>query len=234
MSTIDLKEIQQKLYEKLKPSGWADKLKGFILSDEFYKILLTLYGDVNNGNRFTPGLKNLFRAFEECPYNELKLIILNAEPYSKAGVADGIAFSCANSDKMQASLKYMYKEIDNTINEFHDHDKDLSKWSNQGVLLLNASLTARIGEPMMHAQLWKPFMNYLFDMLNNYNTGLLYVFMGAQAKEWRTSISKNNFKFFPTHPASAAYKDADSWDSGNLFNQINKVMYDHYKTEIKW
>ena len=239
--SIDLKEIQQKLYDNLKPSGWADRLKGFILSDEFYKILLTLYGDVNNGNRFTPVLKQLFRAFEECPYNELKVIIVNEIPYVKAGVADGIAFSCAKPlYQIPASLMYIFKEINDTIykdKEYIGRDgfhPDLARWSQQGVLMLNTSLTTRVGNPDIHIEIWKPFINYLFDMLDNYNNGLVYVFIGDKAKEWKDSVNKNNFKFFTTHPASAAYTEQQSWNSGDLFNQINKVVQDHYKTEIKW
>ncbi len=234
MSDIDLKDIQLKLYEKLKPSGWADRLKGFILSDDFHKILVELLAQSRDGKRFTPVLKQLFRAFEECPYRELKVIVINQDPYAKAGVADGIAFSCSNSDKMQTSLKYIYKEIDDTVNQFHDHDKDLAKWSNQGILMLNTALTTTIGKNGTHVELWKPFITYLFDILNSYNNGLVYLFMGMKAREWKGHINKNNFKFFITHPANAAYQEAQRWNSGDVFNQINKILEDHYKTQIAW
>lgn len=235
MSTIDLKEIQQKLYERLKPSGWADKLKGYLLSDDFYKVLLTLYGEASEGHRFTPVLKQLFRAFEECPYNELKVVVIGQDPYPKAGQADGISFSCSNTGQVQASLRFIFGEIEHTVYpEGYERDPDLTRWSNQGVLMLNTALTTRAGKIGMHVELWKPFMEYLFDMLNNYNNGLVYVFMGAKAKAWKDHINKNNFKFFTTHPASAAYQGSQRWDSGNVFNQVNKVVKSHYKTEIKW
>jgi len=234
MSTVDLKEIQQKLYQNLKPSGWANKLKGFILSQDFADILDHLLKESQSGKRFTPIVKQLFRAFEECPYKELKLIIIGQDPYPKAGIADGISFSCSNTGQIQASLRYIYKEIDDTVNEFHEHDPDLSKWSNQGVLMLNTALTCEVGNIGAHVALWKPFTEYLFDILNNYNNGLVYVFMGAKAKEWKDHINKNNYKLFTTHPASAAYTGKQSWNSGNVFNQINKVLLENYNTEIKW
>lgn len=235
MSEIDLKDIQQKLFEKLKPSGWGDKLKGFILSDDFYKILTELLAQSRDGKHFTPVLKQLFRAFEECPYNELKVVVIGQDPYPKAQVADGISFSCSNTGQIQASLRYIFKEIEITVHpDGYTHDPDLARWSNQGVLMLNTALTTTVGKIGMHVDLWKPFMIYLFDMLSNYNTGLVYVFMGLKARDWKGHIGKNNFKFFTTHPASAAYQGAQRWDSGDVFNQINKVLQDHYKTQITW
>jgi len=236
MSTIDLKEIQQKLYENLKPSGWADKLKGYLLSDDFHRVLLTLYGEMNEGNRFTPVLKQLFRAFEECPFDELKVIMIGQEPHSKAGVADGIALSCANTGVIQGSLKYVFEELERTVDQNYVQNPDLKRWSNQGVLMLNTSLTTRVGieKSLMHEELWKPFMIYLFDVINNSNTGLVYVFMGNHAKEkWRGYVGTANYKWFVTHPASAAYNKSE-WNSGDLFNSINKVLKEYHNTEITW
>jgi len=236
MSNIDLKDIQQKLYEKLKPSGWADKLKVFILSEDFHKILEELLTQSQDGKRFTPVLKQLFRAFEECPYSELKVVMINQDPYPKAEVADGIAFSCANTEQTQASLKYIFKEIEATMHPQGGYvaDPDLARWSNQGVLMLNTALTATVGQTGKHVELWKPFINFLFDTLSTYNNGLVYVFLGTNAREWKGHVGKNNFRFFITHPANAAYQGAQNWDSGDIFNQINKVLMDHYKTQITW
>jgi uracil-DNA glycosylase len=234
MSTIDLKDIQQKLYEKLKPSGWADKLKGYLLSDEFYQVLETLYNEANEGHRFTPVLKDLFRAFEECPYDQLKVVVVGQDPYPKANAADGIAFSCSKNGVMQASLRYIFSDLKETIDPEYVENIDLKRWSNQGVLMLNTALTTRIGKIGMHIELWRPFMNYLFDMLNSYNPGTLYVFMGNKAKAWKDHVNKNNFKFFTTHPASAAYTGKRRWDSGDVFNKVNQVLKEYHNTEIVW
>ena len=110
MSTIDLKDIQQKLYERLESSGWADKLKGFILGSDFYNILEQLSKQSTAGDRFTPALKQIFRVFEECPYNELKVIIFNQDPYPLVSVADGLAFSCSNTGDVEPPLRYIFQE----------------------------------------------------------------------------------------------------------------------------
>lgn len=230
-----LKEIQEKLYKKLVPSGWGDKLKAFILSEEFYSILSELYNQSTSGKRFTPILKDLFRAFEECPYNDLKLVMIGQDPYPQPEVADGISFSCSKTGKAQPSLRYMLKEIEDTVYpEGMEWDVDLKRWSNQGVLMLNTALTCEISNIGSHIDLWKPFIAYLFDILGHYNSGLIYVFLGAKAKVWSKSIPSINYKFFIPHPASAAYKAQKKWDTGDLFNKVNKLLEENNNTKIKW
>ena len=105
--TIDIEEIKQKIFKKLEPSGWAQPLKSFIFSSDFDKIMMQLIRLSKDGKRFTPKLSQLFRAFEECPYDELKVIMVGQDPYPKLGVADGVAFSCSNTMEQQPSLKFI-------------------------------------------------------------------------------------------------------------------------------
>lgn len=235
MSTINIAEIQHKLYETyLKPSGWGDKLKPFLLSDDFKSILETLLNESNNGERFTPILKQIFRTFQECHYDNLKVVIIGQDPYPKANIADGIAFSCSNTGQIQASLRNIFKEIERTVYpDGYSNDPDLKRWCNQGVLMLNTALTTTISKIGVHIELWRPFIAFLLDMLSHYNSGLVYVFMGIKAKEWAKYVNQNNYKFFVMHPAAAAYRKG-VWDSANMFNQINKILKQNYNTEITW
>jgi len=239
-----ISDIQQKLYERLKPSGWGDKLKMFILSHEFETILTYLWDESVDGNKFTPVIKDIFRAFEECPYDDLRVVFVGQDPYPQANVADGISFSCSKTEKEQPSLRYIFDEIERTVYDpsipqaedeikREDYDPDLKRWSNQGVLMLNTAMTCQIGKIGSHIDLWKPFINYLFDTLNNSNTGIVYVFLGKKSQEHAKLISKNNYKFFAVHPAAAAYKGG-KWDSANLFNQINVVVEKLYGDKIIW
>jgi uracil-DNA glycosylase len=241
-----IEEVRDKLYEKLKPSGWADKLKGFILSDDFYKILENLYTQAQEGARFTPTLKQVFRAFEECPYPKLHTIIVGQDPYPMMNEADGIAFSCSNTNKAAVSLRYIFGEIERTFYKdvFMKPENaplkgalnpDLTRWSNQGILMLNTALTTNVGKIGAHYDLWKPFMTYLFDILNSYNTGLIYVYLGKQAKEWSVMVNDtHNHKLFATHPAYAAYTKSKTWESDNLFPRISELVLKYYDQNIVW
>lgn len=234
--SVNLQEIQTKLYERLKPSGWGDKLKGFLLSDDFLKILQTLLNEAKDGRRFTPQVKQLFRAFEECPYNDLKVIMIGQDPYAYPGVADGIAFSCSNDGKVQASLRYIFKEIEDTVYPMQGYEwnPDLARWSNQGILMLNTALTTTINKVGQHYMLWQPFLAYLFDVLTFGNSGLVYVFMGKKAQEWMQSIPDNNWKLTCSHPASAAHQNQERWDSGNVFNKTSELVKKYYAYDIVW
>jgi uracil-DNA glycosylase len=232
---MTIKEIQNKLYEKLKPSGWGDRLKMFLLSKDFENILTHLYDESQAGRRFTPVLKDLFRAFEECPYDKLRVVVIGQDPYPQAGVADGISFSCSHTGKVQPSLRYMFKEIEDTV--YPDGmrwDPDLKRWSNQGILMLNTAMTCEIGNIGSHIKLWEPFAEYLFDTLDNNYTGLVYVFLGNKAKAWNKTIGSSNYKFFVPHPASAAYRKGSKWESGDLFNKVNDILDKNYGEKIIW
>jgi uracil-DNA glycosylase len=234
--SVSLEEVKQTLYKRLIPSGWAEKLKTFILSSDFDELLAKLKADSDAGNKFTPSAKWIFRAFEECPYDKLNTVIVLQDPYPYLDVADGIPTSCSRDGKIQASLRYMFKEIEETVypNEGYRWDPDLARWCNQGVLMLNCALTTTVGKVGMHYHIWQPFMAFLFDMISINNPGLVYVFMGKKAQEWAKSIPDNNYKIFTTHPAFAAHTNSDRWDSGDVFNKVNGILMRQNGIKITW
>jgi uracil-DNA glycosylase len=235
LDTVNIQDVQMKVYEKIKPSGWGDKLKTFILSEDFKSILEKLLSEAKQGKRFTPTIKYLFRAFEECPYDKLKVVMIGQDPYPYPGVADGIAFSCSLTDRAEASLRYMFKEVEQTVYELpYVRNPDLARWSNQGILIINSAFTTTIGKVGQHYEMWQPFLAFLLDTLTFQKQDLIYVFMGKKAQEWADSVPETNHKIFTSHPASAAHKDAERWDSGDMFNKVNKLLTDYNKEQIIW
>lgn len=236
--SVNIQEIKEKLYDKLKPSGWGDKLKSFLLSEDFDKILLKLESEAVEGKRFVPQVKYMFSAFEKCPYDKLKVVMMGQDPYPYLGVPDGMAFSCSLRGKPEASLRYMFKEIEHTVysedGRVMDTNPDLTRWSQQGVLLLNSALTTTVGKPGVHQIMWRPFMSFLFDILSWYNPGLIYVFLGKTAGQWADSIPDNCYKLFASHPASAAHTNAERWDSKNVFNEVNGILLKNNNEKIIW
>ena len=233
---LDIEEIKDKIHAKLVPSGWGRVLRSFIYSKDFENIILTLIKQTKDGKRFTPPLKNWFRAFEECPYEDLKVVIVGQDPYPGFGQADGIAFSLSQSDDLQPSLKYMFNAINKTMYNGSNicQDKDLKRWSNQGVLLLNSALTTVIGKPGQHNIVWRPFMAYLFDYLTWNNNGLVYIYLGKQAQQWIDSVNDNNYKFSATHPAHASYQALEEWNSNDVFKLTAEILQKNYNFKIEW
>jgi uracil-DNA glycosylase len=187
----------------------------------------------NNGQRFTPVLKDIFRAFEECPYDELKVVIVGQDPYPTIGVADGIAFSCSKSEREQPSLRFILDEVAKMYPNGYERPLDLTKWTRQGILLLNTALTTEVGKIGKHYELWAPFVAYLFDYLKNFHPGLVYVYMGKKSQEWSDICGENCTKFMVSHPASAAY-NGSKWDSKGVFNDVKETVKVLYNYTIEW
>jgi len=233
---LNIEEIKQKLFDKLEPSGWSHKLKPFLFSGDFDNILIELIRLSEEGKNFTPTIKDIFKAFEECPYDQLKVVMVGQEPYINIESADGIAFSCSNNPRLETSLKFMLDEVNRAIYGGNNLsiDPDLKRWSNQGILLLNSTLTSEIGKSGQHYELWGPFMAYLFDLLNHNENKLIYLYIGKQAQEWADSIDDNNHKFLVTHPINPTSLINKKWDTDNVFLKIQYLVMENYEYIINW
>jgi len=232
---MNIQKIREQLKIKLAKSGWDRVLNEFIDSSDF-EVLMKEIGELNKENKITPSTKQIFRTFYECPYNELKVVILGQDPYSEEGVADGLAFSCGNTKKPTSVLNVIFEEIKNTYYKdecWYAWEPDLTRWANQGVLLLNASLTTEIDKINMHGPMWKPFTEYLFKKLVELNHNMIYIFVGAVAKEWAKKIPESNQKMYCYHPESALYNDG-IWESNDVFLRTNEILESINGTKIIW
>jgi uracil-DNA glycosylase len=236
----DAKQIRDKLIGKLVDSGWASFLRVHLRSDDFQSIIDFLVNENQEGRRFTPPLKQLFRAFEECPVDKVKVVMIGQDPYPQPLVADGVAFSCGNTNKPEASLRYILNAVEDTV-PFEDRDVidettkcNLDRLSKQGILMLNSALTTEVGKVGKHVEVWKPFMEYLIDMLNFQQSGLVWALMGKQAQQYEALIGDHHYVLKSTHPAYAAYMKQPRWDCNNIFNKINQQLVDTKREKIRW
>ena len=215
---MEIKEIQEKFCDMLVPSGWEPQLWNLIHSPQFTRPIKELMQDVDAGKKFTPTFKNIFKAYQSCDYDDLKVVIVGQDPYPQADVADGIAFSCSNTNKEQPSLRYIFDELQTQYPDAA-RDCDLSRWSKQGVLMLNTALTCEVDNIGAHVKTWKGWTECIFShVLTDYPKVIDFVFMGAKAKPFAKMISNDHKKHFVVHPAAAAYRGG-KWDSDNLFKK---------------
>jgi uracil-DNA glycosylase len=236
ISSVNLQDVKEKLHLKLKDTGWDDKLKSYLLGIEMDNVLEYLLKQANDGQRFTPPMKYIYRAFEVCPFDKTEVVFIGQDPYPQVDVADGIAFSCSRKDKEEVSLGHIKEAIRRTVpteNQDPDNGNDLKRWADQGVLLLNAAFTCTIGKPGTHHMLWKPFLINVLDALIWNRPGIVYVFMGKKAQEYMDLIPDNNCKIAVTHPASAAYSGT-LWNCEDLFNKVNQCLEAQQKPKIIW
>jgi uracil-DNA glycosylase len=236
ISSVNLQDVKQKLYKKLEISGWDDKLRSFLLGSEMDKILDTLLKEAMDSKRFTPPMKHIFRAFEECPYDKVNVVIIGQDPYPQIETADGLAFSCSIKDKPEVSLQHIFKAIKESVpEELQDPNptNNLDRWTRQGVLLLNSAFTCTIGKPGTHYLLWRPFLINVIDSMMWSKPDVVYVFLGKKAQDYMDLIPDTGCKIAVEHPAAAAYKGS-IWDYGDMFNKINECLELQGKPKITW
>ena len=224
---IDINLLRDNLNNKLKDSGWDRMLSPYVNGLSFDYIMNKLRDSVEQGLRFTPKFKDVFNGFYECPYDDLKVVIVGQDPYPQLGVADGIAFSCSIKGKAEKSLQYILKAL-----EDEDGSVDLRRWSNQGVLLINTAFTCEINKIGSHYGIWKSFTEHVFDNINRHNPDTIFILMGKKAEAWQTLLP--NCKIIKcSHPASAAYRGGE-WDCNDVFNKTNTMLIKQDKTCINW
>ena len=186
--------------------------------------------------------KDTFKAFHFCPLHNLKVIIIGQDPYPDIhrGIptATGIAFgnSKETSEENYSPSLDVLKEsvIDYTIPHGSiTFDPSLEKWEKQGVLMLNSALSCFAGKPGSHALMWRPFIKTLLLNLSLYDSGLVYVLMGANAKSFEPYIyAKTNHIIKTRHPSWYAKNHIKMPTS--LWRDINKILIAHYGYGIEW
>ena len=137
--------------------------------------------EILNKKNISPNQKDIFRAFELCSFSSTKVVIFGQDPYFQNGVANGLAFSVNEGKKIPASLKNIYKEINNDIGEIKNKNGSLDDWTRQGVLLLNSSLTVEVGIPGSHSNIgWSNFICEVVKILSNKND-VVFILWGYRA-----------------------------------------------------
>jgi uracil-DNA glycosylase len=220
-----IQDTKQKIIKLLTPSGWAEKLRTFLTSQDMDVLLEKLLTESKEGRNFTPTLKDVFRGFIECPFNDVKVVIVGQDPYPTMGVADGISFSCSKTGKLQPSLRYIMGAINTTVyNQPKDtpQDVDLKRWANQGVLMINTAFTCQIDKIGSHYEIWKEFFFMVLDVIATQKNNVPVILLGKQAHAYSVYLTNPIIKV--SHPASAAYAKNHDWDCGDCFNKVNEML----------
>lgn len=231
---IDLGEIPQKIYKILEKSGWSTKLRGFLYSEDFLKILAYLVKTVDEDTRFTPPLNRMLRAFEMCPVGNLKVVMIGHGPSPHLHQAAGYLFG-NETGKPDPVLREILAEVGRTVypdNRKYKGSPDLTRWSEQGVLLLHSALTTQVERYGTHYQLWEPFIEYVLDVLRR-DKDLVWVLVGGRGARYEDTIDNDEMILKVSNP-HASTRIRQSWNSGDLFNRINQLLTEKTRLPIVW
>lgn len=181
-----------------------------------------------------PAKENLFRALEQTPFDQVKVVILGQDPYHGAGQAQGFSFSVPANMKIPPSLQNIYKELEQEYGCRIKRSGDLSDWADQGVLLLNAILSVEEGKPLSHAGFgWQQFTDAVIDALNASDQPIVFMLWGAQARKAKARLTNPNHLILESaHPSPLSVNRG--FFGSNQFVKANEFLESHGVSGIDW
>ena len=180
-----------------------------------------------------PAPANIFNAFDLCPIDKVKVVIIGQDPYHEPGQAHGLCFSVESGTALPPSLQNIYKEIENDIGRKSITNGELTKWAEQGVLLLNSVLSVRAHTAASHAgRGWEQFTDSVIKNLAN-RSGIVYMLWGSYAQKKAELVNPTeNLILKSVHPSPlSAHR---GFFGNHHFTRANEYLKNHGKTPIEW
>ena len=190
-----------------------------------------------NQSTLCPSIKDVFKAFKLCPYNNCRVVFIGQDPYPQRGVAQGVLFGNSSDtpeNKLSPSLQIIKESVINfeIPHNLITFDPTLESWAKQGILMINSALTTEVGKIGVHMMKWRPFMIAFLKQMSMINPGIIYVLFGSQAQILEPYINKNNYVLKIEHPAYFARINKKM--PYHIWKDINKILYDLYGERIEW
>jgi uracil-DNA glycosylase len=199
----------------------------------FNKLQQEIEKEYNTQTVF-PQKENIYKAFDLTPLDNVKVVIIGQDPYHGKGQAEGLSFSVQKGIKHPPSLKNIFKELKaDTGNEIPENGS-LQKWAEQGVFLLNTTLTVREKSPASHAKIgWQMFTDHVIQYINEQTEHVVFILWGAHAQKKETLINKQKHCVIKSaHPSPfSAHK---GFFGSKPFSNANHYLEKHHKKPITW
>lgn len=218
---------------KIEP-GWKEVLKHEFIKPYFLQVAAHLKTEKATGALIYPPGPLIFNAFYKTPFDGVKVVLLGQDPYHGAGQAHGLSFSVPDGVKPPPSLINIYKELQQDTGLSMPTTGNLTKWAEQGVLLLNAVLTVRANEPASHAKIgWMDFTDAVIRKISNEKKGVIFLLWGRFAQEKQILIDETRH-----HVLKAAHPSPFSADKGFFgcrhFTRTNELLVKQGLAPIDW
>ena len=218
----------------LEPS-WLKVLHGEFEKDYMVKLKEFLKQEKDAGHKIYPKGTDIFNAFKQTPFDDLKVVILGQDPYHGANQAHGLSFSVQKGITPPPSLKNIYKELATDIPGFKiPTHGDLTEWAEQGVLLLNATLTVRDSSPASHQKKgWEEFTDQVIKTISDQKEGVVFILWGAYAQAKAELIDKSKH-FIIKSPHPSPFSADRGFFGSKPFSKTNEILVNEGKKPIDW
>lgn len=177
----------------------------------------------------------IFNAFNLCPFDRVKVVIIGQDPYHEPGQAQGLSFSVPEGVPFPPSLQNIFKEIQLDLGKPMPPTGDLTRWAEQGVLLLNATLTVRAHQAASHQRRgWEQFTDAAIRALNAGRENLVFILWGGYARSKAQLIDRSRHLVLESVHPSPLSANRGGWFGNHHFSQCNAYLREHGKQEIDW
>ncbi len=213
--------------------SWRERLQLEFEKPYFQELTNFVKSEYQSQTVYPPG-PEIFRAFDCCSFEELKVVILGQDPYHGAGQANGLCFSVREGVRMPPSLQNIFKEIHSDLGKPVPSNGSLERWAKQGVLLLNATLTVRASSPGSHQQKgWELFTDEVIKIISGKKESVVFILWGAYAQKKGEVIDKTKHLILKSaHPSP--FSAHNGFFGSRPFSKANDYLRSQGLTEIDW
>lgn len=213
--------------------SWKEVLNPHFQEHYFKEIVRVIKSDIANGMRVYPRGGDIFNAFNRTPFERVKVVILGQDPYHGEGQAHGLSFSVPDGVRKPPSLVNIFKELESDLGVTPPLSGNLERWADEGVLLLNAILTVRAGEPTSHSKIgWENFTDQVISELSARKEGVIFLLWGRFARgKVRLIDSSKHHILEAAHPSPLA---RGAFFGSRHFSTTNRLLKEMGKDPIKW
>ena len=214
-------------------AGWKAQLEAEFNKDYFKQLSEFVHNEYKTHKIYPPG-KLIFNAFDQCPFENLKVVILGQDPYHGPDQAHGLCFSVNDGVKFPPSLRNIFKELNQDIGKPIPESGNLTEWAKQGVLLLNATLTVRAAQAGSHQKKgWEQFTDAVIQKINSEKENIVFLLWGNYAIGKSKFIDQNKHLVLSSvHPSPLS---ASRGFFGNQhFRKVNEFLVSKDKVPITW
>ncbi len=215
-------------------ASWKQHLAAEFEKPYFSSLVQMVRREYSQYACYPPG-KLIFNAFNLCPFDKVKVVIIGQDPYHEPGQAMGLSFSVPEGVPMPPSLINIFKEIASDLGQPMPSSGNLTRWAEQGVLLLNATLTVRAHQAASHQrQGWETFTDAAIKALSDHRDHLVFILWGGYARSKAALIDRNrHFVLQSVHPSPLS-ANRGGWFGNHHFSQANAYLVAHQQTPINW
>lgn len=214
--------------------SWEPFLKKEIDKPYFEDLLTFVKREYENHQCF-PKSSDIFNAFNQCHFNDLKVVIIGQDPYHGEDQANGLCFSVNEGMPHPPSLRNIFKEIEQDLNIAYPNNGNLMPWAKQGILLLNATLTVRAHEPGSHQNKgWEKFTDSVIKIISEEKSNVVFLLWGGFAKKKKRLIdTTKNFVLEAGHPSPLS-ANRGYWFGNKHFSKTNSLLEQAGVSAVEW